>query len=638
MRALLPLAVCVSSMACGPADGPPSGPPPEVLRPRLTLVDERLFFSRITGGDTQGDHFLISTTNNGVLRLGTENKATELYPGPASVMSASATIAVTFPEDNRDSYEVWDLSRPAEPSRLAIHHTEQPLLPGVSLTPQRGPIRPGVIDVVLSTGGNRSLLEIDLRRPLEPQERALATCDGLLWRSPGLVLCWRFIQGELVVWRRDLVGASMVASLIVPPDDFLDAALGLDRAVLLRTNGTLATLVVTGTTARLLEGRGTLDGWAFLGLFGSVLVTTGPGSSLLRWDVGPDGGLAPTPRPLSIGAPAEDFGSATPLLLGQRGDLVYVAVNGTISAFDPAGTATVATPSWTAYAGTITGLRQTPTGILTMTDRGLLSQSEAGLLRDPGAAPPTLGSVEVPGSYVVDEGRGGVYVQGGDVLNELRPLTLEGVIGEQRFLITRPSGWESPALASTTRVCRAFVTWYRPKKKRAAISRINLCPGGPLNQEFRETTLPGRVTLYDHGASITVLEGAAGEQASLLDALSGEVLDSYDFGGVTSAAADPKAWVLGVGPEMIHVRPTDGAPRSLYFPGSEQLQVLALGWPHIYAAASTDGSELWVINGESGAVEERIAGKHAIQDVVVGQRGVFVTTDARLRSFEWRTP
>lgn len=642
MRKLYSIAACTWSLACGPAEGPPSLPPPEVPPPRLTLVDEQLFFSSIIGGDTSGDDLLVATVTSGVLRIGRDGSLNELYPNYADVRSLSATVAVIFPREPGDTYEIWDLRQPERPLRLAEQSFLHSGVPRVELHPQRGPVRPGVLDVALYNGSVNHMIEVDVSDPLATKQRVLVDCDGPLWSSPSLVLCSAGLQlgrSTLDVWRRDAESVRLIARLPSSADGFVDAVLDHDRAILTQFDGSLAVLVVTGTTARLTEHPEiSVNGAPLLGLFGDVLITAGFDASIRRWDLLPGGGFAPTPRPLSIDAPMDDFGIAVPVLLGQIGPLFYAAVNGTIASFELAGTATAASPLWSSYGG-IQGLRQMPSGsILTLTDRGLLSQSEENLLQDPAASPPKFGRVQSSGVFIVDEGLGGLYVRGGDALSELRPLTLEGVVGERRFLITRPTDWEAPLLVPTTHGCRAFVTWNRPKKKRAAISRIDLCPGGPINQVFREISLPGPVTLFDHGASITLLEGAQGEQTSLLDPLSGEVLDSYAFGGVTSAAADSKAWVLGVGPEMIHIRPSDGAPRTLYLPGAGGLSVLAVGWPHIYVTVSAGRSLLWVVNGESGVVEERIASNRPIRDVIVGQHGVFVSTDTRLRSFVWRTP
>lgn len=642
MRRLYSIAACTWSLACGPAEGPPSSPPPEVPLPRLTLVDERIFVSSITGGDTHGDDLLLATRASGVLRFAKDGSVSEVYPEQAAVRSVSATVAVIFPGAPSDAYEIWDLRQPERPLRLAEQRFLQPGVPRVELRPQRGPVRPGVLDVALYNGSVNLMIEVDVSDPLVTKQRVLVECDGPLWSSPNLVLCSDGLQlgrPTLDVWRRDAESVIRIAQLPSSVDGFVDVVLDHDRAILTREDASVAMLIVTGTTARLTDHPEiSINGAPLLGLFGDVLLTAGPAATILRWDLLPGGGFAPTPRPLSIGAPLDDFGFAIPVLLGQSGPLLYAAFNGTIASFELAGTATAASPLWSSYGG-IQGLRQMPSGsILTLTDRGLLSQSEESLLQDPAASPPKFGRVQSSGVFIVDEGLGGLYVRGGDALSELRPLTLDGVVGERRFLITRPTEWEAPVLVPTTHGCRAFVTWNRPKKKRAAISRIDLCPGGPINQVFREISLPGPVTLFDHGASITLLEGAQGEQTSLLDPLSGEVLDSYAFGGVTSAAADSKAWVLGVGPEMIHIRPSDGAPRTLYLPGAGGLSVLAVGWPHIYVTVSAGRSLLWVVNGESGVVEERIASNRPIRDVIVGQRGVFVSTDTRLRSFVWRTP
>lgn len=644
------IALAALPLGCGPAEVAPPPPPPEVVAPRLVLVNERPGLSAIFGGDVQADHLLVSTLYTGVVRLGLDGAGSEIFSEQALVASASATVAVVFPSSPGNTYEVWDLSQPDQAIRLSQQTIEPEDGAPVYLSSQRGPVVPGVIDVVVWNGAEYTLLEVDVRAPRAPRERVLLRCPSNIMRSSGLVLCERFeIEDEtlistLTVWRRYDGGVRELAQLRSAAPPLIGTALDHDRAVLKRDDGSTALLVATATSARLTAlpdvdlGVDTYP----LGLFGDVLLTTAPLSTapmttLLRWDIRASGDIAPSPRPVSLVVPLEALSSVGVSVLGQIGPELYASVGGLLMAFDPASTSTVARLV-VAPSGSIVGLRKTPVGILTLTDRGLVSQSESSLLGEPGAPPPRFGRVDRFGLFVVASGEGGLYDRGGGLSSPLWPLTIEGTVGEESFPFEWPDGWESPELVRTTFGCRAFATWNRPLKKRAAISRFDLCQPVPTNKVFREINPPGAVEVFDHGATVTVVEGRDAEYTNLLDPLSGAVVDSYAGGGVKSAAAEPKAWVLGVGPESIHIRPTEGAPRSLYLPGAADLTVRAVGWPHIYLSVGLMQQELWVINGESGAVEERIAGRAPIRDVLVGQRGVFVTTDTLVRAFQWRTP
>ncbi len=644
------IALCALPFGCGPAEVAPPPPPPELVVPRLALVNERLALSAILGGDTQADHLLLSTLHTGVVRLGLDGPGSEIFPEEALVVSASATVAVIFPSIARDRFEVWDLSQPVQGVRLAERTIEVEAGAPSFVSPQQGPVVPGVLDVVVWTGIEYELRELDVRVPSAPKQRLVAACPNTILRSPGLVLCEHveFEDPDLVtklkVWRRYDGGVRELALLRSTSPALIEAALDHDRAILKREDGSTDLLVATATSARLINfpdldiGSDTY----LLGLFGNVLLTTapvpaGPLTTLLRWDFLISGGIAPRPRPISLVVPPEALSPIGPRVLGWIGPELYASVGGLLMAFDPAGTSTVARLV-SAPSGSNLGLRQTPSGILTLTDRGLVSQSESSLLAEPGAPPPRFGRVDGPGLFVVASGEGGLYDRSSGLSTGLRPVSFEGTVGEVSFPFEWPDGWEAPELVRTTFGCRAFATWYRPLKKRAAISRFDLCQPVPTSKVFREINPPGGVALFDHGATVTVVEGRDGEYTNLLDPLSGAVVDSYTHGGVKSAAAEPKVWVLGVGPESIHIRPTEGTPRSLYLPGAGDLTVRAVGWPHIYLSAGLMQEELWVISGESGVVEERIAGRAPIRDVLVGQRGVFVTTDTRVRAFQWRTP
>jgi hypothetical protein len=177
------IALCALPFGCGPAAVAPPPPPPELVVPRLVLVNERLALSAILGGDTQADHLLLSTLHTGVVRLGLDGPGSEIFPEEALVVSASAPVAVIFPSIARDRFEVWDLSQPVQGVRLAERTIEVEAGAPSFVSPQQGPVVPGVLDVVVWTGIEYELRELDVRVPSAPKQRLVAACPNTILRS-----------------------------------------------------------------------------------------------------------------------------------------------------------------------------------------------------------------------------------------------------------------------------------------------------------------------------------------------------------------------------------------------------------------------------------------------------------------------